>query len=457
MDSLASAPKRLGPLRIAGYGLGDVGFNFFYTGLNLFLLPYYTDVLGIAPTTAGLIFMLSVIWDAITDPVMGWITTRTRTRLGRYRPYLLFAAPVMGASFVMMFAAPVLFPGAVIAASFLSHMLFRTMFTVVNIPYSALTAAMTQDSKERGKLSGIRMLGAILGGLVAGAVTFGLVKYFGGDDMIRGFVMVSIVYAALATLMVWVSYASTFEPPETKSNAANPTTADTIRFMFSNRAFWVLAAATFATSIGSSIGNKCLAYYVKYVIGDDGAYGPLISLAFLMAALSVPLWIWIAGRLSKRIAWLIAACGLVAVQSSLFLLQPDTVAGLRPFMFTAGLFMGAIPVMFWAMVPDTVEYGQWRSGVRDEAIVMALLQLAMKAATGVGVGILGIALGAAGYVANQAQTPEALEAISAMSFLSPLIGSALAGAIIFFYPIDDHMHGRLRKAIAWRNARQSVF
>ena len=114
---------------MVGYGAGDFGFNLYFTGLNLYLLYYYTDVLGIDPAVAGIIFMIPVIWDGISDPLMGWIATRTRTRFGKFRPYVLFGAPFVGLSFVGMFAAPVWFPEHVVAASLITHIVFRTMYT----------------------------------------------------------------------------------------------------------------------------------------------------------------------------------------------------------------------------------------------------------------------------------------------------------------------------------------
>ena len=140
---------------MVGYGAGDFGFNLYFTGLNLYLLYYYTDVLGIDPAVAGIIFMIPVIWDGISDPLMGWIATRTRTRFGKFRPYVLFGAPFVGLSFVGMFAAPVWFPEHVVAASLITHIVFRTMYTFVSVPYSSLAAALTFDSDERGTMAAV--------------------------------------------------------------------------------------------------------------------------------------------------------------------------------------------------------------------------------------------------------------------------------------------------------------
>lgn len=194
---------------IVGYGIGDFGFNLFYTGLNLYLLFYYTDVLGIDPATAGLIFMLPVIWDAVTDPIMGAIASRTRTRWGSYRPYILFGGPVMALSFVAMFAAPVIFSGAVVAASLVSHLVFRTCYTVVSIPYTSMTAAMTRDSAERSTIAGTRMVFAIGGGILTAFMTMSLATSLGDGDLEAGFVQVAILYALIGTALMLVVFRAT--------------------------------------------------------------------------------------------------------------------------------------------------------------------------------------------------------------------------------------------------------
>jgi GPH family glycoside/pentoside/hexuronide:cation symporter len=253
-----------------GYGIGDFGFNLFYTGLNLYLLFYYTDVLGINPATAGLIFMLPVIWDAVTDPIMGIIASRTRTRWGPYRPYILFGGPAMALSFVAMFAAPLIFSGAVVVASLVSHLVFRTCYTVVSIPYSSMTAAMTRDSGERSTIAGTRMVFAVGGGILTAFLTMSLAKSLGAGDLKAGFVQVSILYALIGTGLMLVVFKATGQNglaiPTGATTAGHLQLAKSIRFVQSNAAFWILFAAVFVGAFGSSVGSKALVYYVSYVM-----------------------------------------------------------------------------------------------------------------------------------------------------------------------------------------------
>ena len=433
-------PPPLSNGRIAAFGFGDFGFNLFYTGLNLYLLFYYTDVLGIAPVTAGLIFMLPVIWDAVTDPVMGMIASRTRTRWGKYRPYILFGGPVMGLSFVGMFAAPLLFPGAVIAASLISHIVFRTAYTVVSIPYSALMAAMTNDGGERASLAGARMVCAVAGGVLTAYATLKLAQSIGGGDLATGFVWTAVIFACLATIIMGILFLTTRETVEPDEVASSLSLRDTVRYLRHNTAFWIVFAAVFFGALGSSIGSKALVYYVTYAVGGADGVAPLLSASLLITGLAVPLWALAARRWSKRDLWVLGGSGSALCQALLLMLATDDYGVLFTIVCVNGFFNAAFITMFWAMLPDTVEFGQWRSGIRDEGIVFGLNQLALKAASGFGVGMLGIMLGWIGYRAGEAQTADTIDNLLWLSFGIPCLAAVATVLIVARSPLTKARH-----------------
>lgn len=449
----AGHPDRLSvPARI-GFGVGDFGLNLFYSGLNLFLLYYYTDVLEIRPAIAGLIFALPLIWDAVTDPVMGLLASRTRSRMGSYRPYLLFGAPLLAASFVLMFAAPLLFSGAVIAAAAVSHLIFRTCYTVVSIPYSALSAKMTRDSSERGALAGVRMIFATLGGLFTVFLTLPLALRFGGGDLAVGFFWVSVLYAGLALLIFWLTFGATRERLDL-SRPTHVSLAQMGRALARNRALLILIAAIVLGATGSAIFGKALIYYVKYVAGLEVDITTALIALTASLSLSVPVWMTLARFLSKRSCWLGGAAISLSMQATLFLVPPDSAPVFFGLLALMGFGNAAFVVTFWSMLPDTVEYGEWRAGIRDEGLVFGLNQLALKAASGLGIGILGFALEAVGYVANQVQTGATLDGLRIISILIPLSCGLASAILISFYPIDRTLHARLVRAIDHRARRK---
>ena len=448
--------KKVSWVTTIGYGSGDFGFNLYFAGLNLYLLYYYTDILNIDPAIAGLIIMLPVVWDGISDPLMGWIVTRTRSRFGKFRPYILFGAPLMGLSFVGMFAAPVWFPDHVVIACLVTHMIFRTAYTVASVPYSSLAAALTHSSQERGTMAGVRLMAAMVGGIVTAATMLELASYFGDGDMRQGFVQVAVVYGLLSSVMMVIIFLTTSEEVHLASNHS-VTNRQTLSFLRHNRAFWILCGASLVGIIGSAIGGKSIVYYVNYYAGHPDSVSDVMSIGILGAGIGIPLWTLAARLLSKRWVWVIGASGAALVNLVLFFFDVKAVATLSALAFCNGLIGGAVAVMFWSMLPDTVEYGQWRSGVRDDGIVFGLSQLIAKAGSGLGVGMIGLLLSAIGYTAGTDQSADTLQGIRASAFLIPAAASALSAIVILFYPLDTQLHSRIVRGLARREQSNNAF
>ena len=444
--------KKVSWVTTVGYGSGDFGFNLYFAGLNLYLLYYYTDVLNIDPAVAGLIIMLPVIWDGVSDPLMGWIVTRTRSRFGKFRPYILFGAPLMGFSFVGMFAAPIWFPDHMIVACLVTHTIFRTAYTVASVPYSSLAAALTHNSQERGTMAGVRLMAAMIGGIVTAATMLELARFFGNGDMRQGFVQVASVYALLSSVMMVVIFLTTSNEVSLVSRQT-VTNRQTFSFLRHNRAFWILCGASFVGVIGSAIGGKSIVYYINYYAGHPDSVSEVMSIGILGAGIGIPLWTLVTRQLSKRWVWMIGASGAALVNLALFFLDVTAVSTLSALIFCNGIMGGAVAVMFWSMLPDTVEYGQWRSRIRDDGIVFGLSQLISKAGSGLGVGMIGLLLSAIGYTAGIDQSAETLQGIRASAFLVPAAASLLSALVIAFYPLDSTLHARIVRGLARRAPR----
>ena len=446
--------ERLKKRTIAAYGVGDLGFNLFYTTLSLFLLIHYTNVLNIPPVTAGLMAAGPVLWDAVTDPIMGLIASRTKTRFGAYRPYILFGAPLCGLSFVAMFAAPVIFPSAVITSSVIAHLLFRTLYTVVNVPYTAMTVVLTQNSKERGYLAASRMIGAMVAGLMAAILMFPLAEAFGNGDTRLGFVWVAALYAIIATIAMLIVGLSTHETPSGSDPQTQLSFQQTLRFLKGNSMFWVLASAIFLGSIGSTIGINSLNYYVADYVGAPGEQGLVLLPLLLGFGFSIPIWTWVATKTSKARTWIIAGVPSVFVSLITFLLAPSALEPLAALVFVKGLFAGATPVLLWAMAPDTVEFGEWQSGVRDEAIGFGLIQLALKSASSLAAFTLGLFLAWIQYQAPEVRTEplteQTLDGLRFAAFVFPIVFTIGGLAVMTQYRLDHGLHARLSRALTRR-------
>jgi GPH family glycoside/pentoside/hexuronide:cation symporter len=350
-----------------------------------------------------------------------------------------------------MFAAPLLFPNAVVIAAAATHVVFRTCYTVVSIPYSALMAKITRDSGERGSLAGIRMIFATIGGLFTVFATLPLATSLVGDLRL-GFVLVAAIYGALATAIILLTFATTREVAELTPHR-RLTGKETVEALLSNTALLQLIAAISLGATGGAVFSKSLIYYVKYVAGIDLSITAALVALTAATSVSIPLWMFASKYLNKRDVWLAGAGIAASMQLALYLAPPQSPTGFLALLLTLGLGNGAFYVTFWSMLPDTVEYGEWRSGIRDEGLAFGLNQLALKAAAGLGIGVLGFALEAVGYVAGETQSAGTTEGLRALTTLLPLVSTLGAAAIIAFYPINHDLHERLVRAIDRRSQR----
>ncbi len=431
------------PLRTKlGFGAGDFGFNLVFSGVQLYLLYYYTDVLGISAAVAGLAFMGALIWDGITDPLMGLLAQRTRSRWGSYRPYLLFGGIPLALSFCLMYLAPDYQGNALVLYVFATHVLFRTAYTVASIPFSSLMARITRDSMERNSLAGFRMVGATLGALTVAFTTLKLAEFLGDGDMKAGFRSASLIFGAVAVLMLWLTFATTRESAPAQI-AHKYRFKEVMAMLLSNGPFLTVFAATLISMSCTTLFSKTLVYYFKYNLDAEASIGLALFTYIGVISLLTPFWMWVTKKTSKRSVWLIGS-GLLALGLLVFSFyrgqQLDVVL---PILLLCGAGASAFPLTFWSMLPDTVEYGEWKSGVRAESFVFGLVSLAQKVALGVAVGVLGFLLDAIGFEANVAQGADTLAGIRFIMTWLPILGILLAAAVIWFYRLDALTHSRI--------------
>lgn len=439
--------------RILGYGIGDFGFNFYWLPLQLFLAYYYTDVLGLSSGTAGLIILVCLTWDGIIDPLIGVLANRTRTRWGKYRPYLLFGAVPLAASFALMFAPVALTDTALVAYAFATQILFRTLYGTVNIPYGALMAQMTRSSVERNWLAGTRMACAFAGGAVVSYMTPRLVTYFGATDQATAYFAATAVLGAAATALIFLTVAATDERGGTVYQESSPSVRSLLKMLAVNVPFLQIMAGIGLYSFTNILINSGLVYYVKYNLGHDAAVaGQAASIMQITQAASIVPWTFASRYIGKRLAWLsgvaIAAAGPVGLY---FAQSPDIyTVYLLLGLYSAG--SGATAVNFWSIVPDTVEYGELRSGVRGEAFIFGFVTLVQKAALGISAAFLGAYLGWIGYAPNQVQSAGTLQGLKLLITL--VAGAGLVGsfAVMYFYRLDSARHAQIVKEIAARQA-----
>ena len=431
-----------------GYGIGDIAICLYWSGVGLYLLYFYTDVIGISGSLAGLIYFIGMAWDAATDPFMGYVAERTRTKWGVYRPYLLFGNIPLALSFVLLFWVPPLEGSSLFFFLLFANLLHRTCFTLVSVPFSSLTPRITSDSQERTNLTGFRMLGAQTGTNLMALLAFPIIFWVGGEDESMGFIVLASIAGITALLIHSITFITVKEPDNDQGiERVGGSLADAARAIGKNKPFWLVFSATLIVGITTIFFGNNLIYYTKYALDLHEHQGTILFTSGIVAFLSIPIWWIISNRLGKKITWLISS---TITLSSLILFYFYDIKTLNELLFLVafiGFGSGAGGILFWSMLPDTIEYGEVLTGVRSESSLYGFMTFAQKGSIAIAVLILGWVLDAIGYQANQAMSVTTIDNMKIIMTLIPILGISCSLIIIYFYPIDSKMHKDLLRQL----------
>ena len=431
-----------------GYGIGDIAICLYWSGVGLYLLYFYTDVVGISGSLAGLIYFIGMAWDAATDPFMGYMAERTRTKWGVYRPYLLFGNIPLALSFVLLFWVPPLEGSSLFFFLLFANLLHRTCFTLVSVPFSSLTPRITSDSQERTNLTGFRMLGAQTGTNLMALLAFPIIFWVGGEDESMGFIVLASIAGITAILIHSITFITVKEPDNDQGiERVGGSLADAARAIGKNKPFWLVFSATLIVGITTIFFGNNLIYYTKYALDLHEHQGTILFTSGIVAFLSIPIWWIISNRLGKKITWLISS---TITLSSLILFYFYDIKTLNELLFLVafiGFGSGAGGILFWSMLPDTIEYGEVHTGVRSESSLYGFMTFAQKGSIAIAVLILGWVLDAIGYQANQVMSSTTIDNMKIIMTLIPILGISCSLIIIYFYPIDSKMHKDLLRQL----------
>ena len=427
-----------------GYGIGDIAICLYWSGVGLYLLYFYTDVVGISPSMAGLIYGIGMLWDALTDPFMGYIAERTRTKWGVYRPYLLFGNLPLALSFILLFWVPP-FEGAMLFFFLLfTNLLHRTCFTLVSVPFSSLTPRITSDSQERTNLTGFRMMGAQTGTNLMALLAFPIIFWVGGENESLGFVVLASLAGLTAMAIHTITFVTVKEPENDQGiERVGGSLSEAASAIGKNGPFWLVFSATLIVGITTIFFGNNLIYYTKYALDLHEYQGTILFTSGIVAFLSIPIWWAISNKLGKKITWLISS-SITLTALMVFYIYPITLLNeLLVLVAFIGFGSGAGGILFWSMLPDTIEYGEVHTGVRSESSLYGFMTFAQKGSIAFAIIILGVVLDAIGFQANEIQSKNTIDDMKAIMTLIPSIGVAISLIIIYFYPIDAKMHKEL--------------
>jgi len=428
-----------------GYGLGGFASSMVFGLVSVHLIFYYTDVCGISPAWAGAIFLVARIWDAMTDPMMGLLADHTRSKWGRYRPYILIGALPLAISTISLFSVASVGQSGRIAYAFVTYMLFTSLFTIVFVPYSALTSAVTKNTMQRAGLSAYRVVLEALGGIAATSGAMPLIHMFSDESV--GYAAMSTILAIPAMLCWWLCVALIREAPRQLPAQSFPSLR-IWRKLSDNTPFLLLAGAVVCGLIASNFTVSTLNYYFKYVIEREDLIGTAFLCLSAPVFIAVPVWIQVAARVGKRNTFLAGMLGVNAALLCIFLCPPAHPTFVLCLLAVLGFFGASGGFNVWSMLGDTVDYGEWKTGLRTEGLIHGYIGLFMKLGMGLAKLIIGFGLSVAGYSADEDQSATALFGICVLFSLAPFTINLVAIILLMWYPLDYQFCNRIHDDLA---------
>lgn len=434
------------------YGMGDVGCNFSWMFVGNFLMIFYTDVFGISMGAVATLMLLSRFWDAINDPIIGSLCDKTHTRWGRYRPWLLIAAPLTAIVLMLTFwAHPDWSETNKVIYMAITYCVLVLGYTCVNIPYGTLCGAMTQNMDERAKINTSRSVSAMIAIGIINIITVPLIDLLGNGNARQGYLLVAVIYGIIFAACHIFCFAKTKEVVEVPAQQKIPLKVQ-IKSVIRNKPYLLALLGQLLFGFVLYGRNADLLYYFTYVEGSAALFS-LYSLAIIIpsvigAACFPLLFKWTS---NKGWAASVFALGTGATMIMLYFFSPRLSP--VPFYAFAALsqfFFSGFNTAIYAIIPDCVEYGEWRTGVRNDGFQYAFISLGNKIGMALGTSMLALALGMAGYVSNAAQN-ETVLSIMRHSF-STIPGALwiLTGVVLFFYRLNKVNYNRIVKVIKHR-------
>lgn len=453
----SSSPARLSKLSTReklGYGLGDAGFNLYWTTIASFIAAFYTDVFGISAAAAGTMLFATKIIDAFTDPAMGAIADRTQSRFGKFRPYLIWGAVPMAGAAVLAFSTPDISVGGKILWAYLTYTLMMICYTILSTPYSALSGVMTGISQERTSLISIRFIFAFGCGALVNRFTLPLVEFLGKGNDALGWQLTVLCYGILALLIFFITFKNTREriapPPQQKTHPIND-----IKDLLGNRPWLILFALALIIMITITMRGGSSYYYFTYYLQRPDLISSYLfwqMIAYAVGACLAP----VMTRFIDKAKLLIILMTTVGALSIVFYFVPkDMIWLIFTLNILISLALGPKSPLTWSMYADSADYNEWKTGRRATAMTFSAATFAQKLGGALGSAVMLWVLAAIGYVANEAQSGSSAAGINFLQTAAPGISAFIAVAFICFYQLNGEQLERIQKELSERQLPSS--
>lgn len=432
---------------ILGYSIGDLGINLNFQMMGFYLAFFYTDVFGIPAGHVAGLFLAARAWDAINDPLMGYFADRIHTRWGKFRPFLLFGAIPLNVMLIACFFTPDISETGKIIYAYVTYILHGMVFTAVGLPYSAISSVMTQDQQERAVISTYRMFFAVVVALsIIILVRPFAESYFQSPQ--QGYTVSMFLIAAVSTTLLFISFSQSKERVVVQREHYH--LKDVATILFKNDALVALAFAMFFDTCVWVTINAVALYYFKYVYQDADLFEKFFFIMLPANVLGVLLTPLLTRYIGKAKAFMLGSVVVAVFYGLRHLVPMNSLVLFLGVSLIAAFGKMITAITQWGMLPDTVEYGHWKTGFRSEGLPFAFFSFMQKFGMAVGGALAAFVLSQVGYKANEAQSPEVLAAIEVLFNLVPAAFGVLCCIALLFYKIDGALWGKIQSDLLAR-------
>lgn len=464
MKQPANTSEKVPFITKLAFGSGDVGPAVATGIMSFFLLYFFTDVARLSPATAGIILLINKLWDAVNDPLIGMLSDRIHTRWGRRRPWFLFGAIPFGVTFFLLFQVPNLGASGKFWYYLIVSLALDIAFTVVNVPYTALTAELSRDYDERTSLNSYRFAFSIGSGLLAAffhPIIVNAIKPTGGEQM--GYAVSAAIWAVVATIPFFFAFWGTYERHRPDEEAPMPF-RDALRATFSNRAFRYVTGIYLLSWLVVQTVSTLVIYYLTYWLRRSELV-PFVLLGVQGSSL-IFLFVWtaVSRRIGKKGVYYYGMVWWIVVSFLLFIVQPSW----PPYVIIilgvlAGVGVATAYLVPWAMLPDVIELDELKTGRRREGAFYGFFVLLQKLGLALGLFLVSQGLAISGYITPPVgstvpivQPDSALLAIRLM--IGPIPALVLAAGILLVhrFPITKKDHEATLAELAQRRAQAEL-
>ena len=450
-----------------GYGFGDMSSSMFWKIFSYYLPFFYSNIFGLSLVDAGILMLVTRIWDAVIDPVMGIIADRTHTRWGKYRPYLLWIAPFFSIAGILLFTTPDWGYGAKLVWAYVTYILMMTVYTAINVPYGAMLGVVTDDSNEKTVFSSFRMFFAYGGSFIALFCWEPLTNFLGGYKTSSGWLGAMVAIAIACFILFILCFLITREHLKTKSSVSIGTD---IKSLLHNKPWWFLIGATLCFNLFNTVRGSSVAYFFADIVGDKASLmffatqiafyaGLFLGVGEVSNMLGVAITVPLTKRLGKKTTFILVDVVLIILSIAFFFIpcNPTGYWMMLVFQVLISIFTGIMSPLVWSMYADVSDFAEFKFHTASTGLIFSSSSMAQKFGSAIGGWSVMMLLASAGYISDPAalakgsviQPHTALTALRCLMSFIPAGVALVSLIVVSFYPLTTEkirdVNGQLKQ------------